>query len=658
MSRIARLWLTAMAAGLAMASPAGAADPHTVVFVLDGSGSMWANLEGERRNKLAQSRDAILTSLASTTRDARIGLVSFGHRRGDCNDVEVMVRPESGSGVRIAGALEKHKPSGRGPITLALREAARQLPPAPADATVVLIHDDGDNCQLDPCSAVADLREQNPGTVVHVVSLGARREENLRLSCLPNATGGKHYETVTGVQLIAAVEDAMRTTHGRVAAPFVALAEPAPPKREAAPAPATEAAKPGLQLTALLTDGGAPVASPVRWRVVRRTGTGTTTTAVWEGDAVAPLLELPTGAYQIEAWLGFVKTSSAIDVVHGRPQVLAVVLRAGVLRLPAPARDAPPELLAALADVVVSVKRIDAEAETMAFQRGLVPEITLAPGTYVVALTSGSGRHERTLSIRAGQLWAFDQGLTFGAIELSAVVATGGQKVDRALLSVFQDDPDAPQGRREIWRSAASPATVALPAGSYHAVARRGGAEKRERFTIKSGLVEKRTLALDTGRIEVATKVVGSGMDSPDPVSTRLERLDGDKAVAVSSEQPAVFELPAGRYRVDSRIGSGNAAASREIELKAGGREPVTLELTAGHLRLRLLDGSGQPLTDVAWDIRDGTGRAVWSASQTEARPLLLAGRYTVRAEARDRRAEEPVEVRPGETRSVDLTAR
>ena len=629
---------SAIAAVLTIASPALATEPATVLFVLDGSGSMWANLEAERRSKLALSRDAIRSSMALTAKDTRIGLVSFGHRRGDCTDVEVMVRPEAGSADRIVGVLEKYNPRGRGPITKALREAALQLPPAPAPATVVLIHDDADNCQLNPCSALGELLTQNSRTVVHVVSLGGRREETTRMICLAQATGGKHTEVQTGAQLTTALEAAMQSTSARV------------------PAQPTEPARPGLQLIASLAEGGEATTSMVRWRVVRRTGSAST--AIWEGDAVAPLLDLPTGAYHIEAWLGFVKASSSIEVVQGRPQLLPVILRAGVLRMPVPPRDTAPEVLAALADVVVSVKRIDADAETMAFQRGLIPELTLTPGTYIVGLTAGSMRQERTLSIRAGQTWAFDQNLAFGAVELSAAAAAGGSRVDRALLSLFLDDPDAPQGRREIWRSGASPAIVALPVGTYQAVARRGGAEKRERISVKAGVVEKRTLVLESGAIEVATKIAGGGAETTDPISTRLERLDGDRDVVVSREQPAVFEAPAGRYRVESRIGSANAAGTRDIELKAGVREQMTMELMAGAIRLRLLDQAGQPISDVAWDIRDATGRAVWSASQTEGHPLLLAGRYSVRAESRDRRAEQTIEVRAGETRSVDIAAR
>ncbi len=61
-------------------------------------------------------------------------------------------------------------------------------------------------------------------------------------------------------------------------------------------------------------------------------------------------------------------------------------------------------------------------------------------------------------------------------------------------------------------------------------------------------------------------------------------------------------------------------------------------------------------MPDVAWDVRDASGRTVWIGNETEAQPLLLAGRYIVRAQARDKRVEAAVDVRAGEVKAVDLT--
>ena len=627
------------------------AEPATVLFVLDGSGSMWATLEGERRNKLSLVSDSIRNALSYAGRDTNVGLVAFGHRRpADCSDVETLVAPDRSVDARFAAAMERFGPRGRGPLTSALREAARQLPRPPAAATVVLIHDDYDNCQLDPCSALAEMQARNPEVVVNVVSVAVRREDAARLMCLPTATGGRHYDVRTASQIAAAIEDASKRGLAPVPTPrSTRAAPPAPAQPDTGPPPA----KPGLQLTAVLVAGGEPIAVPLRWRVVRR---GPRDVPVWEGDAAAPLLELTTGRYQIEAWLGFVKASEAIDVQQGTSQLITLDLRAGLLNLPTAPTEASPAVAAALADVVIALKRTDPGGESIAFQRGLVPRIALVPGNYAVSLSSGAMRYERTLAIRAGQITAFDPALAFGEIELSVVASASGPRVERAQLSVFEDDPDAPLGRREIWRSASSPATVALPGGTYQAVARRGAAIKRERITIRPGVLERRTLSVDSVRLKVTTRVAGSGVEITDPISYRLERLDGDKDVVIATETPAVLDLPAGRYRIESRIGLGNAIGRREVELEAGNPEEVTLELAAGAVRLRLLDASGAPVSDVAWDIRDNSGRVVWSASQTEARPLLLAGRYIVKAEARDRRVEHALDIRAGETKTLDLT--
>ena len=88
------------------------------------------------------------------------------------------------------------------------------------------------------------------------------------------------------------------------------------------------------------------------------------------------------------------------------------------------------------------------------------------------------------------------------------------------------------------------------------------------------------------------------------------------------------------------------------FEHQLGNFEPA-----AGTLKLRLLElNGGAALPDVAWEIRDRAGRVVWSGTETEARPLLLQGRYTIKAEARNRRVTRDVEVRAGEARPVDLT--
>jgi Ca-activated chloride channel family protein len=337
-------------------------------------------------------------------------------------------------------------------------------------------------------------------------------------------------------------------------------------------------------------------------------------------------------------------------------QRLILALGAGQIVLPTLALPAGGGASEQLSDAVLAVQRIDPGSENTVFQRGLEPDITVLPGNYVLSLTLGSVRLERTVGVRAGEASAFDAGLMLGAAELDAVAAAGGARTEGAILALFQDDPDAPQGRREVWRSASNPATAILPAGNYYAVARKGSVEARDRIAIRPGEVERRSLVIEAARLTVATSLAGNRLAISEPVSHRLERLDGDHQVTVLSNANASFRVAAGRYRLETRVGLGNAVAARDLELRPGAQDQLSLDLPAGQLRLRWLDPGGAPAADVAWEVRDASGRAVWAANQTEGRPLLLAGRYALRAEVRDRRVEQMVDVRAGEVRSIDIT--
>jgi hypothetical protein len=94
----------------------------------------------------------------------------------------------------------------------------------------------------------------------------------------------------------------------------------------------------------------------------------------------------------------------------------------------------------------------------------------------------------------------------------------------------------------------------------------------------------------------------------------------------------------------------------REVEVKAGQVQQLTLDHLAGVLKLRLSSG-GLALGDVFWDVRDETGRNVWTTGQSEPTVTLQSGRYVVRAETRDKRYDRQVEVRAGETRQVEVSA-
>jgi len=170
--------------------------------------------------------------------------------------------------------------------------------------------------------------------------------------------------------------------------------------------------------------------------------------------------------------------------------------------------------------------------------------------------------------------------------------------------------------------------------------------------------VVRRTLNLAAGRLALATKVAGVGWGAEDLVSYRVERLDSPTPEAIVTSRPApVLWLMSGRYRVVGRLGTINARAVREVEVRAGQAQQLLLEPPAAALKLRLVAGATPVLADVLWDIREEAGAAVWSTGQPVPSLVLQAGRYVVRAETREKRIERTVELRAGESRILEMAA-
>lgn len=653
--------LAAMAtAALAQVSQSQGQGPASVIVVFDGSGSMAGTIEGLRASKVALAKDAVRRGLAKVGAQTRMGLVVFGHRRGDCGDVELMRPLEPLDAQRLSEALDRVNPRGRGPLTTALREAAKSLPPGPGRRSLVLIHDDADNCQQNVCVAAEELRRA--GITAHVVGLGLKPGDAAVMACLPQITGGQFHNVRTPEQIAASVEDVLRLAGSQAIA---VEASPAPSAVAPTPAPAAVPAipangPPGLYLRALLAPSTDPVSLPLRWVVYAE---GKPETILFAGRAANPYVAVAPGRYVIEGREGPVFATQTVDVGDKEPTAGNLVLNAGTLQVKAQAQKSG----AALGEAVVSISdaaqalegRKDAAVPPVAMFKGGEGLTLLPAGRYQVRVEQGLARAERSVVVPAGSQGRIDVQLDAARLLVSATGNDTGASAEPVLLSVVEDDPDAPKGRREVVRSAGRQADFVLAPGTYYVVARQGGAEARERLAVGPGDVVRRSLNIAAGRLSLATKPAGGAAPATgEVVSYRVERLDGPTPDVITTSRAApVLVLAGGRYRVEGRYGAMNARTVRDVEVKAGQTQQLTLEPQAASLRLRLL-ANGAPVTgDVLWDIRDESGATVWTTGQPEPAAVLQAGRYAVRAETRENRYDRAVELRAGESRLLEVTA-
>jgi len=639
------LWAAIALALIALSTshtPALAAEPGSLVVIVDGSGSMWGPIEGVRQTKLVLAREALRRGLGKMAPQARVGLALFGHRRGDCSDVEVVRAPEPLDVPNLMGPLEQFNPRGRGPITLALREAAKSLPRDAGPRTLLLIHDDADNCQPDLCAAAAELRAA--GITAHVVGLSVKTEDMAKMVCLPQTTGGRHFNAQNAEQVAAYIEEALLLTASAMGG---IEARPASPPTTAIvpPSPLPASGPPALHLRALPAPNTEPLGIPLYWTVAAEARPDV---PIFGARAANPTVPVAPGRYVVEVRDGPLSAKQTAEVRDNRPSTVTIVLNAGMARIRILARKTGEVLPDAL------VTATDANGALMLASRTGEATALLPAGRHLVRAELGFVRAEQTVTITAGRLFAVDIPLNAARLQLTTMGRDGVGGLQAPIFSVFEDDPDAPGGRREMVCSAAQPAEFVLPPGTYYVVARQGAVEARERLAVGPGDVVRRTLAVAAGSLALSTKLPALGAGADAYVSYTVTRLDNAAQDAITTSQPTpTLLLPSGRYRVEGRYGLMNVKAVRDIEIKTGQTQQLVIEHEAASVRLRLV-GSGP--TDVSWIIRDQTGKAVWTGAHTEAVANLQAGRYVVRAETRNKRDERSVELRAGEAKLLEFS--
>ena len=101
-------------------------EPENVMVVLDASGSMWGQIDGVTKIEIA--RDTLRSALSDLSPEDPIGLIAYGHRRqGDCDDIELVSPVQAGTAEAIADAVDEITPSGKTPLSAAVRLAAEEL---------------------------------------------------------------------------------------------------------------------------------------------------------------------------------------------------------------------------------------------------------------------------------------------------------------------------------------------------------------------------------------------------------------------------------------------------------------------------------------------------------------------------------------------------
>ncbi len=163
-----------------------------IIFILDASGSMRGQINGEAKIDIAKR---VLAGLINELpAGLNVGLVAYGHRRkGDCNDVEELSPLGTLHRQQLINKIKALKPKGKTPISKSVELTAEKLRSVEEETTIVLVSDGKETCGGDPCELVKKLKESGIRFVMHVIGFDVTAREKEQLDCIAKAGGGKYF---------------------------------------------------------------------------------------------------------------------------------------------------------------------------------------------------------------------------------------------------------------------------------------------------------------------------------------------------------------------------------------------------------------------------------------------------------------------------------
>ena len=195
-----------------------------IMFILDGSNSMWGKVDGTA--KIETAKKALSGMLLDLPAGTRAGLMAYGHTRTeDCTDVQVLAPIGSTDARGLVSKLQSIVPKGKTPIAYALETSVRQFPKADVNNTIVLVSDGLETCGGDPCKVAGSLAKKGFDVKVHVVGFDVNKKERKQLECIATVTGGKYFQANSTEGFKEAVSRVKEEVQ-------VAKAEPAPKPAE------------------------------------------------------------------------------------------------------------------------------------------------------------------------------------------------------------------------------------------------------------------------------------------------------------------------------------------------------------------------------------------------------------------------------------------
>jgi hypothetical protein len=181
---------------------------NQTIFIFDSSGSMGGEVKGQIKLDLATN--VLGELLTSWEKRPYPGLIVYGHKNGDCSDIDFIHPIDQSSPQDIKASLKSFRPIGKTPLGDSLLLASKGLESNPNKTTIIMLSDGEETCGKDPCKIAKEIKAKGINLKVHLVGFDIQNENGRKqLECIANSTGGKYFPAADSKQLKEVLNEAI-----------------------------------------------------------------------------------------------------------------------------------------------------------------------------------------------------------------------------------------------------------------------------------------------------------------------------------------------------------------------------------------------------------------------------------------------------------------
>ncbi|MFN3231624.1 MAG: vWA domain-containing protein [Alphaproteobacteria bacterium] len=631
---LALLMLLVVVPAAAQEAPKG-----RTILVLDASGSMWGQIEGQ--NKIVIAREVVGDLIADWDPAIHLGLTAYGHRRkGDCADIEALVPVGPVDAAALTTVVNDINPKGKTPLSAAVQQAAETLKYTEESATVILVTDGLETCDSDPCAVARSLEESGIDFTAHVVGFDLSDEESKQVQCVAENTGGQYFSAGNAGELRDALGTVVQTVQASVVSDTIHV---------------------------VLAEGQAPLEKDsVSFQYFPISEAGKTEqTYVGFGYGPKGKPSLDPGEYFARVKLGSAIVDMPFTVEADERQEFTANLNAGRLRATARLDESAGQAEGNLAWNIYE-RGPDGKATTnkVAYAYNDDPGFVLPAGDYIVDVKLGAARASGSQTIEAGGSHEIVIDLRAGTVSYNAVLTEGADPYRGNMSWVARAiDEDGNVAEENTAYSYSRSGKFTLLAGKYQLRAKAGSIVRSVDIDVLPGEDLPVAVNLDGGTLNYAAVLTEGGARVGGSTRWRALAINDDgrpgEQIAYSYSAAGQFALPSGP--VELQFKQGSVVVSDRLEIVAGQNMTESLVLNAGYLDFTVVDETGTRVAGgpgwKVYPIEDGVvaSQDVGYGYSSKARVLLFEGAYELRVSGGGRAGSARFDVKAGET--ITITA-